>query len=225
MIIDSGATPHFISKDMNLPKGGKSSKQVYLPEDTTLKTSTKTKLPFPKLSEAAREADVLPGLKRSLTSVNKMAEEGYTTIFHPREEEVTIHQEGTISITTTEPPVLYGCKLNREKLWTVLARSKVHKREEANNVYSLPSIPQSIKYLYTAAGFPTKEKWIIAIQSGNYVTWPGLTAATVRKHFPDSDETQKGHMKKQRQGVRLTRIRDDTTQEEKSHKDPPPKKM
>ncbi len=108
MIIDSGATSHFISEDMNLPKGGKSSKQVYLPDDMTLRTSTKTKLPFPRLSEAAREANVLPGLKQSLMSVNKMAEEGNTTIFHPGEEGVTIHQEGSISITMTKAPVLYG---------------------------------------------------------------------------------------------------------------------
>ncbi len=154
-----------------------------------------------------------------------MAEEGYTTIFHPEEEGVTIHQEGSISITTMEPPVLYGRKLNREKLWRVLARSKTHKQEEANSVYSLSSIPQSIKYLHATAGFPVKERWIIAIQVGNYVTWPGLTAATVRKHFPDSDEMQKGHMKKQRQRVRSTRTRDNTMQEEKIHKDPPPKKM
>jgi hypothetical protein len=30
----------------------------------------------------------------------------------------------------------------------------------------------------------------------------------VRKHFPDSDETQKGHVKKQRQGVRSTRTKE-----------------
>ena len=127
MIIDSGATSHFISEDMDLPKGGKSSKQVYLPDDTTLRTSTKTKLPFPKLSEAAQEADILPGLKRSLLSVNKMSEEGYTTIFHPGEEGGTIHEEGSIQIIMTEPPVLQGCKLNGEKLWTVSGKTEKNK--------------------------------------------------------------------------------------------------
>ena len=71
MIIDSGATSHFISEDMNLPKGEKSNKQIYLPDDSTLGSSTKTKLPFDRLSEAAREADIVPGLKRSIMSVNK----------------------------------------------------------------------------------------------------------------------------------------------------------
>jgi hypothetical protein len=52
-------------------------------------------------------------------------------------------------------------------------------------------IQQSIKYLHAVAGFPVKETWLDAIKAGNYVTWPGLTAAAVQKHCPDSDETQK----------------------------------
>ena len=91
MIIDSGATSHFISEEMNLPKGNKSNKEVFLPDNTTLRTSTKTKLPFTQLSDGAREADILPGLKRSLMSVSKMSEEGYTTIFHPGKNGVTVH--------------------------------------------------------------------------------------------------------------------------------------
>ena len=224
MIIDSGATSHFISEDLNLPKGDKSNKQVYLPDNTILRTTMKTKLPFLELTEAAREADILPGLKRSLISVNKMSEEGYTTIFHPGEEGVTVHQKGTVSITTTAPPVLHGYKENGEKLWTISDKRQEVKQEEAHNVYSLPSISQSIKYLHAAAGFPVQETWIDAIQAGNYITWPGLTAAAVRKHFPDSDETQKGHMKKQRQGVRSTRIQVETPNDIKRN-DPPLKKM
>ncbi len=93
-------------------------------------------------------------------------------------------------------------------------------------MYSLPLIQQSVKYLHAAAGFPVKETWLNAVQGGNYVTWPGLKAAAVRKHCPDSDETQKGHMKKQRQGVRLTKRKDEsTTQAETNHTDPRPKKM
>jgi hypothetical protein len=91
---------------MDLPKGDKSFKNVYLPGDTKLETSTKTKLPFTQLSDGAREADFLPGLKQSLMSVNKMSEEGYTTIFHPGEEGVTVHDKGTLTITmkkTTNP--------------------------------------------------------------------------------------------------------------------------
>jgi hypothetical protein len=68
-------------------------------------------------------------------------------------------------------------------------------------VYNLPSTAQAIKFLHAAAGYPVKETWISAINFGNYVTWLGLTAKAVQRHFPESDEKQKGHMKKQRQNV------------------------
>ena len=134
MKINSGATSHFITEDMNLPKGQKSNKQVYLPDNTTRRTSTKTKLPFPNLSEAAQEADILPGLKRSLMSVNKMAQEGCTTIFHPGEKGVTIQEKGSLQIIMTKAPVLHGHKINGDKLWTVSGQIEMNKQEEASNV-------------------------------------------------------------------------------------------
>jgi len=81
----------------------------------------------------------------------------------------------------------------------------MNKQETAANVYNLPSMLQTVRYLHAAAGFPTKDSWIKAIENGNYKTWPGITSKTVNKHFPESIETQKGHMKKQRQNVRSTK--------------------
>ena len=203
---------------MNLPKKGKSNKEVFLPDNTKLQASFKTKLPFEQLSEKAREADILSGLKTLLISVNKMAEEGYTTIFHPGEEGVTIHRRGTVSIATTEPPVLQGCKAKGAKLWTTSANETTE--EQANNAYDLPSISQTVRYLHTAATFPVKDTWIKAIKAGNYNSWPTITPTTVRRHFPESDKTKGGHMKQQRQGVRSIR----TPEEEESNAPALPKK-
>jgi len=66
---------------------------------------------------------------------------------------------------------------------------------------------QSILYLHAAAGFPVESEWIKAIKAGNYVTWPELTAEAVHKHFSESDETQKGHMKQQHQNVKSTEVK------------------
>ena len=66
-------------------------------------------------------------------------------------------------------------------------------------------MPQTIRYLHAAAGFPVKDTWIDAVNNNHFSTWPGLTAKAVNKHFPESVETQKGHMKKQRQNVRSTK--------------------
>ena len=89
-----------------------------------------------------------------------MSEEGYTTIFHLGEEGVNIHKKGTLPITTSKPPVVQGCKSNQEKLWMVSANQNDQISEEANNAYSLPSIPQTITYLHAAAGYPVKETWM-----------------------------------------------------------------
>jgi hypothetical protein len=75
--------------------------------------------------------------------------------------------------------------------------AKRSKQEVAANVYSLPLIPQTIRYLHAAAGFPMKDPWIKAIKHRNYTMFPGITAKADNKHFPESVETQKGHMKEQ----------------------------
>jgi hypothetical protein len=192
IIIDSGATSHFVSENLDLPRTGHSNITVYLPDDSTLKATGTTHLPFEQLSTQARQANILPGLTKSLISVNKMAENGYTTIFRPRDEGVTFHKDGTLTITTSEPPLLQGCKKKGETLWTIqVPQATRKKREEISNVHNLPSIFQIIKYHHAAAGYPVKDTWIKAINAGNYTTWPGLTSEAVRKHFPDLTKLRK----------------------------------
>ncbi len=194
---------------MNLPKKGTSNKEVYLPDNSKLKASHTTQLPFKQLSHKAREADILPGLKTPLISVSKMAEEGYTTIFHPGEKGVTIQEPGSVSIIAKTPPVLQGCKSKGAKLWTI-SNNDDSMKERANNVYDLPSINQTVKCLHAAARFPMKETWLKAIKAGNFAMWPTINPSIVRRHFPKLDETAKGHMKKQCQGVRSTRELEDS---------------
>ncbi len=77
--------------------------------------------------------------------------------------------------------------------------------EHINNVYELPSIKQTVRYLHAAAGHPTKHTWMKAIAQGNYNSWPLINVWNVRKYFPESEETQLGHMRGARQGVGSTR--------------------
>jgi hypothetical protein len=210
--IDSGATSHFISKDLNLPRTGPSQIEVFLPDNSKLQSSSKTQLLFEQLTPKAREANILPRLSKSLMSVNKMSENGYTTVFLPGNQGITIHKEGTLTITTSKPPVLQGCKANGEKLWIALTQDTNNTSEEISNAYSLPSIGQTIKYLHAAAGYPTEDTWTKAIKAGNYTTWPALTVANIHKHFPETNETQKGHMKHQHQGVHSTKILETITE-------------
>jgi hypothetical protein len=207
MIIYSAATSNFIIDKLDLPKTGASKIKAYLPDNSTLQTSNKTLLSFEQLSKEAREAHILPGLKKSLLSVNKMAENGYTTIFHEGNKGVTIHKSGTLTITTSEPPVLRGNKPTGSNLWTVLTEENKPKCEEANNLYDLSLTKESIRYLHASAGHPVKDTWPKAINAENFTTWPGLSVKAVHEYFPESDETERGHMKKQRQNVRSTKIK------------------
>jgi hypothetical protein len=70
------------------------------------------------------------------------------------------------------------------------------KKEWADNIFNLPLISQTVKYLHAAGGFPVKDTLTKAMKAGNYNTWPKITPPTVQQHFPESGKTQKGHMKK-----------------------------
>jgi hypothetical protein len=45
-----------------------------------------------------------------------MAEEGYTTIFHPGNQGITIHEPNTVKITASKPPIFQGSKEKGQKL-------------------------------------------------------------------------------------------------------------
>ena len=79
-------------------------------------------------------------------------------------------------------------------------------------MYELPSTNQIIRYLHACAGFPTKTTWIKAIRAGNFATWPHLTLKAVQKHFPESDETQQGHMRNIKQAIRSTKMKKEATE-------------
>ena len=72
---------------------------------------------------------------------------------------------------------------------------KVSVTEVAGSVYDLPSTEAIIRYLHASLGFPTKNTLLRAIKHGSLSSFPGLTASAVTKYFPESDETQKGHMR------------------------------
>ncbi len=77
--------------------------------------------------------------------------------------------------------------------------------EYIHNVYKLPSIEPTIRYLHAAEGFPVEEMWLKAILQGNYNSLPLINVTNVACYFPESEETQKGHMRGQHQGILSTR--------------------
>ena len=81
--------------------------------------------------------------------------------------------------------------------------------ETAMGVYDLPSTKEVVRFLHAALGHPTKATLLTTAQHGNLVTFPDMTPQNISRHFPESDETQKGHMKQTKQGVRSMKIVDE----------------
>ena len=87
----------------------------------------------------------------------------------------------------------------------VFKKDRPSPSEAINNVYEFPIIEPAIRYLYSAAGFPTKSTWLKIICNRSYLSWPLVNIKNVNKYSPESDKTQKGHMRTQRQGLQSTK--------------------
>ena len=214
-VFDSGATSHCgrIGDDFT-PTMTQSNKIFHLPNGQTTAASQQAKLKL-NVREPARTVDIVPELKHnSLISASKFADANYITILTPTE--VLIYDGNGLKLEVNHDAILQGWR-EASGLWRVpLSKNKDPKESEyvlltkdteeaISNIYELPSTKASIRYLHACAGFPTKATWLKAIRAGNYATWPNLTAKSVAKHFPESDETQQGHMRNIKQGLRSTK--------------------
>jgi hypothetical protein len=62
----------------------------------------------------------------------------------------------------------------------------------------------NICLLHAVAGFSHQETWTQAIKDGHDISWSGITIVNVNHHFPEFEKTQKVHMKRQKNNIRLT---------------------
>ena len=165
MVLDSGATSHFFRAEDHLPILGPSHERVQMPNGKKEDVAHKAKLPYPMLSDKAREAHVLPALAHhSLLSIPTLADEGYTTIFHAGNKGAEVYKATDVFSHNRGPPVLQGCHKGKS-LWTISSHDTAPATDTANNVYILPSTEKAIRFLHAAAGFPVKATWIEAIKN------------------------------------------------------------
>jgi len=227
-VIDSAATSSFWrEEDEHIATDEASGKVVMMPTGITTNVSAKALHPNTRLNKQARELDILPEFKHNaLLSVCKLSNAGYTTIFHPNDGGVTVHWADDIYIKVKKEAILQGWR-DDSGLWRVPIKDKVVNQntdtllidrlaisDAVHNVYELANTEKTIRYLHAALGFPTKATMLKAIWSKWLISWPGLTVSTVHDFLPECDETPKGRMKQQRQGVRSTKPK--TAQEEEA---------
>jgi len=155
--------------------------------------------------------NIVPGLHSALVSTPKLAHAGYTTVFN--KNGAAIYDEETTKITATSPPVLESNRCEHTGMWrldlnpatsppTTEAQAASH--ETINIIFDLPSARDIFLCYHASVGFPTKATFIDAVRNRNYSTWPKLMVTLINRYFPDSDETIKGHLKGQHQGIRST---------------------
>ena len=213
-MLDSGASKTFVNSRRGLQLTGRSDKVVETAGGTKLQATDTGLLSTRALSKGAREAIVVPGMSQpALMSVSTLANNGYTTVFLPGNDGVDIYGANDVVISSTAPPALQGWRDGRG-MWMVPVVDDnqispgLDVAETAMGVYELPSTKEVVRFLHAALGNPTQATLLTAAQHGNLVTFPGMTPQNILRHFPESDETQKGHMKQTKQGVRSTKIVD-----------------
>lgn len=207
-IYDTGATTTVGAEEdeAEFDETGQTSDKVYVMPMKDEASATKLmKLKRNELRDKAKEVNLLPGVHSTLVSGVKLADEDYVTITD--KNKVAVFDGRKVTIKVTERAVIEGYRDRKTGLWRIPLRSKVENENmdtmiidrpdphhAISHVFELPSIAKTITYFHACAGFPPKETWIRAIRKGTFNTWPGLSVKAVNRHFPDSDETQKGHI-------------------------------
>jgi len=207
-ILDTGATSGAAPEEDEecFDDTGKASTKTFMFPDKRTNKATKRMLTKHNLRPAAREMNIVPGLHSTLISVPKLADAGYTTVFN--KAGAMIYDDHTTKISASNPPVLDADRCKNTGLWKLPLDDKTKEtstnpptNEAINAIFDLPSARQTFLWYHASAGFPAKEQFIKAVRNGNYATWPKLTVTLINKYMPDSDETAKGHLKGQRQGI------------------------
>ena len=55
--------------------------------------------------------------------------------------------------------------------------------------------------------YPVKSTWLKTIKVGNFHGWPLLNVKKVKKYYPETEETAKGHMNQTRKNMRSTKLK------------------
>jgi hypothetical protein len=214
-ILDTGATSGVALADNEeyFDDTGQKSNKIFMLPDKRRHKATKKMLLWQPLRELAREMNIVPGLHSTLIRVPKLADANYTTVFE--KGKATIYDASTTTIMADQPPILAAprCELTGllelplEPLQTTSSntRSAATQPETVNVIFDLPSACQTLLWYHAAAGFPTKQTFSNAVRTGNYSTWPGLSAKMIHCHFPNSTKTIRGHLKGQQQGIHSTK--------------------
>jgi len=221
-IADSGATSGIgTTTDPSRRTGRQLTKQFFLQSGAIVPATKIAEYPF-TIRAPANELHITPGVSQhSLLSTSKYADANYITIFD--KDTVNIYDANDTEITVTKGAILRGWRDPDINLWRIPLVDMVRNNntdtviinrppteflqacpppsDAIHNVYELKTQPELVRYRHASAGFPTKPTWLTAIKNKQFTAWSGLSLDAARKHFPDSEETHKGHGRKTPSGL------------------------
>ena len=193
-----------------------------------IETTHEGEIGIPGLPKAARKAHICPGLANmSLVGVKTLVDARCEVLFS-KDDYIVLYKgsivwkggrqarSGLWILPLSPEGVEEINKLQIEPTVRLATVKQLRKEAEVtnqtedkqvNNVFHTTTKAELIKYLHQAAFSPVKATWKKAIENRHFTTWPGLTVEAVEKYLPrHSPATDKGHMSRQKQGVRPTKI-------------------
>eukprot|EP00804_Cyclotella_cryptica_P015695 CCRYP_018924-RA/>CCRYP_018924-RA protein AED:0.15 eAED:0.15 QI:0/-1/0/1/-1/1/1/0/1314 len=161
-------------------------------------------LAIPGLPKEAIKGHVVPGMRgHSLVSLVQLCNAGCS---------LRMNRDKLI-ISYLGKEVLQGTKCPHTGLW-LLPLSQQHLQHQFSppspqspmmaNVHHTSSRAEMIQYLHQACFSPTITSWCKAIDNDQFMSFPGLSSAAVKKYLPPSTATAKGHMARNQKNLRST---------------------
>ena len=206
-VLDSGATHTFFPstyktdrEQANVP--GEGILVGCARDGIQLKSYATDEAVWPSIPRRACKGHKLHHLMEALASVRRFAESGCEV--HFLWEKALILDNQTKEVLMEAPfnakKGLYTLPLNAASALPIATREVIADPiAKAYNItvnnYTIPGVPQMIKFMQAAAGYPVISTWLKAIRKNHFMSWPGLCAETVRRHLLPSPHTSKGHMK------------------------------
>ena len=158
-----------------------------------------------ELTSKAKQAHVFTELKTPLLSLGQLADDGCEIVLS--ESKLTASKNNNIILT--------GYRNYSDGLWDIpipqptALTQKSTKSElvhhKANVIIRKDKTKMELaQWLHASCGSPPISTFIQAINKGNFITWPGLTSALVKKQLPMSTATTKGHLNQERKNLQST---------------------
>ncbi len=199
---DSGATQHYLlpmHEQLLHLISSNSGPSVLLPNNNVVKATTSGILPISdSLTSTAQTAHVIPALHTSLLSLGQLAGDNCAILLNKHYLAVFKHFKC----------ILTGTRNLTDGLWDIPLHQPIRQSTNRMNVI-IPKNQQlstMLQYMHATLFSPTKSTLLKATQAGNLISWPGMNATNIHKHFPDTAATALGHLDQERQGLQSTKF-------------------